>query len=185
MEETILTKTQIEEIVERLGKKLTEDLKDEEKPPVFLCVMKGAMPFYSDLIKHVDLDMVCDYIQLSSYEGGLASTGQVKMLTDVSVDLAGRTVVIVEDIVDSGLSMSFLTKYLQDKYQPKRILICALFDKFCARKNPVKVDYAGYRLNESKFLVGYGLDYKQLLRNVPYVYVPSPSELEGWDKKSD
>ena len=181
MKELVLSQEEISAIVKDLANKLEAELRSEEKPPVFLCVMKGAMPFYSDLVKEIKLDILCDYIQLSSYEGGLASTGRVSMEKDLGENLDGRTVIIVEDIVDSGLSMAFLKDHINSRFKPKRILICALFDKICARTNGVKVDFCGKELHEAKFLVGYGLDYRQLLRNVPYVFVPDEKELAFWD----
>ena len=181
MKEMVLTEQEISSIVKRLGEELTRDLALEAKPPVFLCVMKGAMPFYSDLIKCVKRDIVCDYVQLTSYCGGLASTGQIRLDKDIAGDLNGKTVVIVEDIVDTGLSMKFLLDHIRSRFQPKRILVCALFDKEIARVNDVKVNYVGVTLHESKFLVGYGLDYKELLRNVPYVYVPDKEEIASYD----
>lgn len=182
MKEIVLSEEQIALIVKNLGEKLTHDLANEKRPPVFLCVMKGALPFYSDLIKEVKLDIICDYVQLSSYDGGLASRGTISLDKDIATDLDGRTVVIVEDIVDSGLSIDFLLKHINARFKPEKVLVCALFDKFVARKNHVKVDYCGAKLPEAKFLVGYGLDYRQLLRNVPFVYVPDEEEIAAWDK---
>ena len=182
MKELVLSQEQIASIVKDLAAKLTEDLSYEKKPPVFLCVMKGAMPFYSDLVKELKIDLVCDYVQLSSYEGGLASTGKVRMDKDLTTNLDDRTVVIVEDIVDSGISMEYLKRHILSRYHPKRILICALFDKYVCRKADVTVDYCGAKLDQAKFLVGYGLDYRQLLRNVPYVFVPTEEEIKAWDE---
>ena len=182
MEEIVLSAEDIARIVERLGADLTRDLANEERPPVFLCVMKGALPFYSDLIKQVNLPIVCDYLQISSYGGGMSSSGSITMAKDIATDLDGRTVVVVEDIVDTGLSISYLVNHIQTKFKPKKVLVCALFDKVLARKVNVKVDYAGTQLPDAKFLVGYGLDYRQLGRNVPYVFVPTKDEIEVWDK---
>ncbi len=184
MDHMVLGQDEIQAICKRLGEELTHDLKDEERPPVFVCIMKGALPFYSDLIKQVDIDIVCDYMRLSSYEG-LSSTGTVKMAQSLHEDVTDRTVVIVEDIVDTGLSMSFLLHYIAEHYKAKRVLVCALFDKIHARKVPVKVDYVGHVLDKSEFLVGYGLDYKEMLRNIPFVYVPTMDEIAEIDKKVD
>ena len=180
----VLSQDEIQAICKRLGEQITNDLKGEELPPVFICIMKGAAPFYADLIKNVKLNIVCDYMRLSSYEG-LSSTGSVKMAQSLHEDITDRTVVIVEDIVDTGLSMDFLLHYINEHYSPKKILICALFDKVIARKNDVKIDYVGHVLEKSEFLVGYGLDYKELLRNVPYVYVPTEEEIAELDKIVD
>ena len=185
MKEIVLTQEQIVELTKALGKKLTNDLALEERLPVFLCVMKGALPFYSDLIKEVKRDIVCDYVHITSYHGGLSSSGTIRLEKDISENLDGRTVVIVEDIVDTGLSMHFLVEHIRSRFNPKRILICALFDKACARKNEIKVDYCGATLTESKLLVGYGLDYREALRNVPYVYVPDEEEIARLDQIAD
>ncbi len=184
MDHIVLSQEEIQAICKRLGERLTLDLKDEETPPVFVCIMKGAAPFYADLIKNVKINIICDYMRLSSYEG-LSSTGSVKMAQSLHEDVTDKTVVIVEDIIDTGLSMDFLQHYIAEHYKPKRVLVCALFDKVLARKNQVTVDYAGCVLDKSEFLVGYGLDYKELLRNVPYVYVPTMDEIAEIDKKVD
>ncbi len=177
----VLGQDEIQAICKRLGEELTKDLKDEELPPVFVCIMKGAAPFYADLIRQVNLNIVCDYMRLSSYDG-LSSTGNVKMAQSLHEDVTDRTVVIVEDIVDTGLSMDFLLHYMAEHYSAKKVLVCALFDKVNARKNHVKVDYAGFVLEKNEFLVGYGLDYKEMLRNIPYVYVPTMDEIAEIDK---
>ena len=181
MKEVVLTEKEISDILDRLAGELDRDLANEEKPPVFLCVMKGAMPFYSDLIKRVKRNIVCDFVQLTSYCGGLASTGNIHLEKDIATNLDGKTVVIVEDIVDTGLSMKFLLEHINFRFQPKKVVVCALFDKEIARVNDVKVDYVGMTLHESKFLVGYGLDYREILRNVPYVYVPDKEEIASYD----
>ncbi|MBQ7250362.1 MAG: hypoxanthine phosphoribosyltransferase [Bacilli bacterium] len=180
MDHIVLSQEEIQAICKRLGAQISEDLKDEPIPPVFICIMKGAAPFYNDLVKNVSINIVCDYMRLSSY-AGLSSTGNVKMAQSLHEDITDRTVVIVEDIVDTGLSMDFLLRYINEHYKPKKVLICALFDKVLARRNEVKVDYVGHVLDKNEFLVGYGLDYKELLRNVPYVYVPTKEEIAALD----
>ena len=185
MKELVLSQEEISVIVKRLGAELTRDLSGEKVPPVFLCVMKGALPFYADLIKEIKIDIACDYLQLTSYGGGLSSTGTVRLDKDVAAQLDDRVVVIVEDIVDTGLSMKFLLEHIHARFKPKKVIVCALFDKEIARKVPVKVDYVGMKLEEAKFLVGYGLDYKELLRNIPYVYVPTEDEIAALDALFD
>ena len=181
MKELVLSETAIKSIVSRIGEQLSADLSNEERPPVLLGVMRGALPFYQDLVREIRVPFYCDYISVSSYEGGLATTGKVHLIKDISIDVKGRTVVIVEDIVDTGYSMQFLLEHLRKK-EPKRILVCALFDKRKSRVVDVPVDYVGYELKDSKFLVGYGLDYQEMLRNVPYVYVPTEEEIKELDE---
>ena len=177
----VMSSDEILSVTERLGKELSERLKDEEKLPIFVCVMKGAMQFCVDLMKHVTIPVVVDYVQLSSYEG-TQSTGNVRLIKDMSYSIDKRTIVIVEDVVDTGYSMQFLKKHLQSIGSPKDILICALFDKQPLHKVDVKVDYVGKVLTENKFLIGYGLDYREIQRNVPYVYIPKDEEIAEMDK---
>lgn len=167
MEDIVLTPEQIEQVCSRIGADLTNELKDEEKLPVIIGVMNGALPFFFDLAKKIDCHYYIDFIHISSY-AGTHSTGVVQLKKDVSFDLQGRTVVIVEDIVDTGLSMGYLINHIKSK-MPKKVILVSLFDKVLARKNDVKVDYAGVVLDEIKFLVGYGLDYEELYRGMPYV----------------
>ncbi|MCF0112405.1 MAG: hypoxanthine phosphoribosyltransferase [Bacilli bacterium] len=181
MQELILSEQQILDICETLGKQLTERLRNEEKVPLFLCVMKGAMHFYCDLVKNVDCLIEEDYVQLSSY-AGTSRAHEVVIAKDIEPSaLEGRTVVIVEDVVDTGYSMDFLLRHLKERGNPKQILLVALLDKKPARKVEVHVDYAGIVMKEAKFLIGYGLDYYGTERNIPYVYVPSEEEIAEKD----
>ena len=181
MEKLILSENEIQSLVAKVGGRITADYKGCEKPPVIICVMNGAMAFCADLLKRVDLDVVFDYIQVKSWSG-TKSTGQIQMVKDISTDIKGRDVLLVEDIVDTGHSMLYLTKYLQEKYQPKTLKICAFFDKPSGRQVELKAHYVGYELKGNEFLVGYGLDYNGLGRNIPYVFVPSKDQIEAWDK---
>ena len=143
--------------------------------------MKGAVHFLADLVKNIDIPLFIDYIQVSSYFG-TSRTGEIHLVKDLTYDIKDRTVVIVEDIIDTGLSMEYLVNHINNKYHPKRIIITALFDKPVARKNHIRCDYPGYILKEDKFLVGYGLDYKELFRNVPDVFIPSEEDIKTWDE---
>ncbi len=182
MKELVMSEKQIVEACARIGKELTERLKDEEKFPLFICVMKGALYFMAELRKHCDFPSLDSFIQVTSYQG-THTTGHVVLSYAPKVDLEGRTVVLVEDVVDTGLSMEFLVNHFKTKGNAKQVLICALFDKKPARKVPVEVDYVGMTLEENKFLLGFGLDYNGLGRNVPYVYVPTPEEIAQMDKQ--
>ena len=99
------------------------------------------------------------------------------------MDIKDRTVVVVEDVVDTGISMKYLIDHLNEHYQPKRIIICCLFDKEYARCEDIKIDYVGKVLKENCFLVGYGLDYNELERNVPYVYIAQPDDIDKWNEE--
>jgi hypoxanthine phosphoribosyltransferase len=103
----------------------------------------------------------------------------------LTYDPEGRTIVICEDVVDTGLSMKYLVDYLKEKYHPKDIIVACLFDKVAARRCDVKIDYYGKRLEENAFLVGYGLDYRELHRNDAFVFVPTPEDVKEWDELLD
>lgn len=180
MKEMVMSEAEIQAACEKMGTSLSQTLAHEEKLPIFVCVMKGAMNFFVDLLKRVDVPLLEDYVRLQSY-AGKASTGKISLLSDLKCDIDGRSIILVEDVVDTGLSMDFLIKHIATLGKPKRIILCALFDKKIARIVPVKVDYAGCTLTENKFLLGYGLDYKGLKRNIPYVYFPDEAEVKAMD----
>ncbi|MBP3731790.1 MAG: hypoxanthine phosphoribosyltransferase [Bacilli bacterium] len=180
--EIVLSEQEIQDICNDFGKRLTEELKNEEKTPLFLGVMKGALNFMFDLIKRIDRPIYTDFIQISSY-AGVQSTGKINLKKDFDMDIKDRTVVVVEDVVDTGISMKYLIDHLNENYQPKRIIICALFDKEYARCEDIKIDYCGKVLKENSFLVGYGLDYNELERNVPYVYIAKPEDIDRWNEE--
>ena len=180
MRDIILSEQEIRYICQFLGKQLSTRYRFNEKPPVFIGVMKGALPFMMDLIQEIDIPLTLDFVQLSSFNG-TESTGTVVLKTDVSTDIRGKDVVIVEDIVDSGISMVFLVDYLKKKYQPKSIITVALLDKKINRKIPFTLDYYGKEVGEG-FLMGYGLDYKELYRNTRYIFIPTEDEIASWDE---
>lgn len=181
MQELVMSHEEIQNAAKRIGSALTDRLKNDKKLPLFVCVMKGAMNFMIDLIENVNMDLMTDYVQISSYEG-TSSSGHVTMKHDISQDVKGRTIVIVEDVVDTGLSMNFLINHFKNDFHPKEVIVAALFDKQAVRQEPVQIDYVGKVLTENKFLVGYGLDYCGLLRNVPYVYIPTKDEVKKMDE---
>lgn len=184
MREIILSEDKLHEICKTIGGELTAKLKNDKALPVFVGVMKGGLNFMMDLIKQIDMPILTDYIQISSYEG-TSSTGIINLKKDLSLSVTGHTVVIVEDVVDTGYSMHYLKNYIVNKYHPKDVILVALIDKTAMRKIDVKIDYSGTVLNENKFLMGYGLDYDELYRNVPYVYVPDAEEIAGYKKTLD
>ncbi len=179
MKEIVLSHGEILQICEQIGKKLTKRLEKERKLPVFLCVMRGALNFTADLMKNVKRSILFDYIQARSYSG-TSSTGKIAFDRDVSIDISGRVVVVIEDVIDTGLTMKTLKEHLQKK-GPKEIIVCSLLDKPSMRKVQVEADYVGKVLEKPKFVVGYGLDYRDLFRNVPYVYVPDEEEIKKAD----
>lgn len=171
----LLTQEEINQTCQRIASEIKEALKDEKKIPVFVGVLKGSINFMMDLLKYVDIPLFTDYIQISSYQG-TNSTGRVQLLKDLSFDCQGRSVVIVEDIIDTGNSMHFLIQHIKS-HNPKKVYVCTLFNKEYARvREDVKADFVGVELQEDKFLIGYGLDYNELERNVPYVYMIDPKD---------
>lgn len=176
----VLSEEQIQAICGDIATKLVKDLENEAKTPVFIGVLKGALNFMMDLIKKIDRPILTDYIQLSSYEG-TNSTGSIVIKKMFDCDIKDRTVVIVEDVVDTGLSMNYLMDFLHANYKPKRILLVTLFDKEAARKCDIKIDYCGAKLTENAFLLGYGLDYNEYERNTGYVYTATKEDIENFD----
>lgn len=176
----VLNKEQIEEITAKLGKQISDDLRNDKKLPVIVGVMKGSLNFMMDLLKHIDIPCYTDYIQISSYSG-TRSTGVIKLVKDLSYDCRGRTVLIVEDIVDTGNSMSYLIKHVKT-HAPEQVKVCTLFDKKPARVTDVHCDYVGQEITGNEFLIGYGLDYNEIGRNLPYVFAASPEDVEEYKK---
>jgi hypoxanthine phosphoribosyltransferase len=178
MKEVVMSEQEIQNVCASLGQQLTKELKDEAKLPLFLCVLQGALEFYADLVKRVDLPILQDFIEMKSYDG-LGTTGQVKITRDLTTNIDGRTVVVVDDAVDTGLTMEALVEHLKKSGHAKRIIICPLFDKRDKRRSSVKVDLCGKVILENKFLMGYGFDYKGIKRNVPFVYVPDDKDIKS------
>lgn len=179
MHEIVMTSEEIEACYQKVGKEITEALKNETKRPILLCVMKGAMTFLIGMMKYVELPAIVDYIHISSYEG-TSTTGKVNLLKDVSFDPEGRTIVIVEDVVDTGISMQYLKQYLWSK-KPKDVKVAVFVDKPARRQVEVKLDFVGKVIKENKYLVGNGFDYNEIGRNIPYVFTPSKEDFERWD----
>lgn len=181
MKEIVLNERQLDEIITNTAQQLNSYYKNTKKPIYFICVLKGASVFMNDLIKKINFPLIIDYIQVSSYDG-TSSTGVIHLKKDISEDITDKDIVIIEDIVDSGLTLKYLKEYINIKHHPKSIKICCLLDKKLARKVPLDVDFIGYELLDNKFLIGYGLDYNELLRNIPYIFVPTAEDLKMYDE---
>lgn len=158
-EETLQTR------ISQLAKELEKDYK--EKKPIFISILKGSIYFFSDLTKKIDIDMEIDFMNVSSYFGKKESSGVVKIIMDLSKDIKDRDIVIIEDIIDTGLTLDYLKKTLELR-KPKSIKVCTLLDKKENRKVPFEADYAGFVI-PNKFVIGYGLDYEGLYRNLPFI----------------
>lgn len=167
-----LEKEKIQERVRQLGERITEDCRGQR--PLFICVLNGAFPFASDLFRSVDLpDAEIAFIRLKSYEG-TSSTGVVKQVLGLDNDIEGRTVIVVEDIVDTGKTISKLVKDLEEK-NPKAVKIATLLFKPESLQADVKPDYVGFDI-PSDFIIGYGLDLDGLARNLPDIWVVKGDE---------
>lgn len=169
IERILLTRDEIEDKVSEIGRRITEDFRD--KDPIFVGVLKGCFIFMADLMRHVDIKCSMDFMAVSSYSG-TSSTGAVKINKDLSQDIEGRHVIIVEDILDSGVTLSYLKRYLMGR-KPASINIVTLLDKPARRKADVFADYSCFEVPDA-FVVGYGLDYNEHYRNLPYIGVLKP-----------
>ena len=173
--EILLTEEQIQSKIEELGQILTEEYKD--KNPVIVGVLKGVVVFYADMIRQIKTPCQMDFMWISSYKG-TSSTGKMLVRQDISADIKGRHVLILEDIFDTGNSLEFTVNHLKSK-EPASIKICTFLDKPEGRRPGVtlKADYVGYTI-PNKFVVGYGLDYNEHYRNLPYVGILKPEVYE-------
>lgn len=149
---------------------------ENSKDLVLVALLKGCIPFLAQLIKNIHVDHTIDFFTVSSYFGGSSSTGSVKIITDLAYDVVGKDVLIIEDIVDSGITIEKIKEILKSR-KPKSIKILTLLDKPMNRVNDLVVDYYGISV-PNKFLVGFGLDYKEKMRNLPYVGVFDEKYLE-------
>jgi hypoxanthine phosphoribosyltransferase len=163
----MFTAEQISRRVRELGLELARDYQD--KRPIFVGVLKGACMFQCDLARATPIDLDLDFISVSSYGAGKQSSGNVRLLMDMREDIADRHVLLCEGVVDSGLSVSFILDVMKRR-RPASLKVAALLDKVPCRRNPVPVDYAGWRIG-SEFVVGYGMDDIERCRNLPYVGV--------------
>ena len=155
-------------IAERVSEMAKEITKIAAKEPLIcVCVLKGSFVFYSDLIRAVQADVVCDFLGVSSYGSGMQSSGEVKLTLDLNTSIEGKNVLIIEDIVDTGLTMEFLKKTLLLR-KPKSLKTAALLLKPDSLKVDTKVDFVGFKI-QNDFVVGYGLDYQGYYRNLPFI----------------
>ena len=161
-----ISEKEILNAIESVAQRINADLQD--KNPLFICVLNGAFMFAADLMKFVTIPSEVTFVKLSSYEG-LMSTGKVKEVFGLTENLSGRTVVIVEDIIDSGRTLSYLIEILKQR-NPNSIRLCTLLDKPERRVRDVRVDYCCFNIPD-EFVVGYGLDYAQKYRNLPFIGV--------------
>lgn len=166
----LLTEEQLQAKVKELGEQLSRDYRDRN--PLLVCVLKGAFIFMSDLAKAVDIPVEIDFMAVSSYGNSTKSSGVVRIIKDLEVSVEGRDVIIVEDIIDSGLTLSYLIDVLERR-NARSVAVVALLDKPDRRTVPLDIEYKGFTLPD-EFVVGYGLDYAEKYRNLPYIGVLKP-----------
>jgi hypoxanthine phosphoribosyltransferase len=171
VQEVLLTEDLIQARVAELGAQLSTDYAGLE--PVLISVLKGSIVFLADLVRSMELPLSIDIMEVSSYGAATETSGQVRILKDLSNPIEGRHVIVVEDIIDTGLTLNYLLRYLREK-GPASLRICCLLDKPARRLTEIPIDYVGFTIPD-RFVVGYGLDYGERYRNLPYVGVLRPS----------
>lgn len=175
IEKVLISEEEIQAKIKELGASLTEEYKDSF--PLVIGILKGAMPFMSDLLKRVDTYLEMDFMDVSSYGGSTVSSGEVKIIKDLDASVEGRDILIIEDIIDSGLTLSYIAELLRYR-KAKSIKIVTLLDKPTGRKAKIKADLVGFIVPD-EFVVGYGLDYAEKYRNLPYIGVLKPEVYSG------
>ncbi|NLK07261.1 MAG: hypoxanthine phosphoribosyltransferase [Firmicutes bacterium] len=166
----LLTEEEIQQRVAELGQEISRDYKGKDL--VAICILKGAMHFMADLTRHIPIPLTIDFMAISSYGVGTKTSGVVRILQDLDASISHRHVLIVEDIVDTGLTLNYLIDNLESR-RPASIKIATLLDKPARRAVNVTTDYNGFTIPD-EFVVGYGLDYNELYRNLPYIGVLKP-----------
>lgn len=175
IEEVLISEERLQEKAKELGATLARDYAD--KYPLAIGVLKGAMPFMGDLMKRMDSYVEMDFMDVSSYGNATVSSGEVKIIKDLNASVEGRDLLIIEDIIDSGLTLSYLVDLFKYR-KANSIKIVTLLDKPTGRKVDLKADYIGFEVPDA-FVVGYGLDYAEKYRNLPYIGVLKPSIYSG------
>ena len=163
--EILITREELQQKVRELAAQITEDFKGEEV--LLVGILRGSVPFMADIMREIDLDLTIDFMSVSSYGGSTKTSGVVRIIKDLETPIEGKNVIIIEDIIDTGLTLHYLKGYLEGRH-PKALKICAILDKPSRRKIDIKGDYVGFEVDD-KFIVGYGLDFNQRYRNLPYI----------------
>ena len=174
IEKILVSEEEIQKRTQELGAELSAEYKD--KNPLVVGILKGAIPFLSDLTKAMDVKLEMDFMDVSSYGSAMVSSGEVKILKDLDTNVEGRNILIVEDIIDSGRTLSYIIDMFKYR-KAKSIKIVTLLDKPEGRVVPLKADYVGF-LVPNEFVVGYGLDFIEHYRNLPYIGVLKPEIYE-------
>ncbi|WP_343796819.1 hypoxanthine phosphoribosyltransferase [Bacillus carboniphilus] len=177
IEKVLISEEELQKKIQELATQLTEDYND--RFPLAIGVLKGAMLFMGDLVKRIDTHLEMDFMDVSSYGNSTVSSGEVKILKDLDTSVEGRDVLIIEDIIDSGLTLSYLVELFRYR-KAKSIKIVTLLDKPSGRKADITADYVGFIVPD-EFVVGYGLDFAERYRNLPYIGVLKPEVYQNND----
>ena len=167
VDRVLISEEEIQQRIRELADQINRDY--EGKQLLLLCILKGGLMFLADLAKHITVPLAMDFIGISSYGDATQSSGIVRITKDLEDSIEGKHVLIIEDIIDSGLTLSYLVNNLAIR-KPASLKICTLLDKQVNREVDIPVDYVGFTV-PNEFLVGYGLDYCELYRNIPYIFV--------------
>lgn len=173
IERVLFTQEELQEKVAAMGKKISEDYQNASEDVFCVGILKGAVVFYTDLVRSISLPVQFDFMIASSYGNETSTSGSVKLLKDLDYDVEGKHLIIIEDIIDSGTTMQYLMRILRER-RPKSIKLCALLSKPSRRTADVHIDYLGAEVPD-EFLVGYGLDYAGAYRNLPYIGILKPA----------
>lgn len=165
----LISENEIDQRIRGLGEEITTRFKNEKGPVIILGVLKGSFVFLADLVRYVDLDLRIDFVEAQSYGAGTVSTGEVKLTRDVALPIEGKSVVLVEDIVDTGHTVDFLKTHLE-AHRPKSISVCSFLYKPSRKVKDVKIDFLGFTI-EDHFVIGYGLDFDGRFRHLPHIAV--------------
>lgn len=172
IEKVLISEEMIKQRTQELAKKISDDYRG--KRLILVCVLTGAMVFFADLIRKIDIPVEVDTIVASSYGAGMTTSGSVRISKDIKYDISGKHVILVEDIIDTGVTLKTLTKMLATR-APESLKVCSLLDKPSRRKVDFEGDYVGFKIPD-EFVVGYGLDYAEKYRNLPEVCVYRPQQ---------
>jgi hypoxanthine phosphoribosyltransferase len=171
----LISESEIQDRVRQLGSEISQDY--NARMPTLVCVLKGSIIFFADAVRAITLDVTCEFVQISSYEDKSVSSGEANLVFNSQPNLANTDVIIIEDIIDTGLSLTSLIDEIQ-RTTPASLKICSLLNKPSRRIKPVQIDYLGFEI-DNHFVVGYGLDYAQRYRNLPYIAILDPNEIKA------
>lgn len=173
--EVLIDEQAIAAKVHELGTAIADDYRSRDV--VLVSILKGALPFLADLMRQMPIPLALDFLEVSSYGAATESSGNVRILKDLAKPIEGRDVVVVEDILDTGQTLAYVIEHLHSKH-PASVRLCTLLDKPARRIVPIQIDYRGFEIPD-KFVVGYGLDYAERYRNLPFIGVLKPEVYRG------